>query len=153
MNGLLANVEVVLGLRFKQDVPETVMQELKWATHRKMYFDNKVEFHKHPFAWIFHSRVGKFAGYHASRVWLTPKTGYWHLSAHFSCNNFTRAVNELLRYLEPHVAPEGFAGYIIPEDAPCPVLVYFFAQSGVILQEIRAADGIELDKLSMSELE
>lgn len=150
MQKLLGNVEVSLGLRLKLTVNPRELGILQWAVNRRDYFRAKRKFQTHAFAWVFHSRVGDFPGFHASRVWHNPKTGHWHFSTRFSCNNFDKPVNNLLEFLAPIAQPDGFVGYIV-DDTQTVITLVDFDDDGLHLW--LSDEKAELNVKDFSELE
>lgn len=137
------NVEVVLGVVLKQNTPESVSDTLAWATHRDSFRQHPIPFRQHDWAWILHNRVGAFPGFHASRLWRNPKSGVYHLTARFSCNNMMNPVSKLLEYVAAHAEPTGFIGYISAERVSYPMLIHLTPE-GMIPQQVTAEKSLIL---------
>lgn len=129
--------ELMLGVSFKSDTPENIIEILKGMCNYeegdeilyKMEFDSLLP--DHPlfstsrWTWMLRSGSYYFDALNVCELVYDDISASYYLTVITNLKNYTGEIEEFIDWITPYVDTQGFAGYKRYEESEHPTLIYF----------------------------
>lgn len=122
--------ELNLGVRFRKDTPQNIIDILKYMLSEFPMEYNKPQLPDHPLfktdRWTFmlNSESYYFDGHTDSSIQYDDICDSYFLNVRCNLKNYKREIEHFLNFIQPYLYTDGFLGYMRYEEEDDPTLIY-----------------------------